>query len=130
MIPVIILNVSLNGGYELKYNSSCNGISFWEGFCKAGLSSGKVTLEHNGKGEDNETFYTRTYHVHLKATIHPAEVKFVYDRRNGNDKASGKVSIYDLILILEALINKEFNIDTGKFMVAMDKEDGFVITEK
>ena len=114
----------------MKFNSSCKGISFWEDICKAGLKSGKVTVAHDGKSENNDSCYTRRYHVHLKSTIYPAEVKFVYDSRENTDKASAKISIYDLVLILQAFIDKEFSLDGDKFAVSMDKENGLTITEK
>jgi len=114
----------------MRYTSSCKAVSFWEDICKSALKSGKVTVVHDGKNENNDSCYTRKYNIHLKATIHPAEIKFIYDSRENYDRASIKISLYDLVLILEAFINKEFNLDADKFAVSMDKENGLMITEK
>jgi len=114
----------------MRFNSSCAGISFWEDLCKAGLKSGKVTVAHDGKSENNNSCYTRKYNIHLKSTIYPAEVRFIYDNRENTDKASAKIALSDLVLILQAFINKEFSLDTDKFTVSMDKESGLTISEK
>lgn len=114
----------------MKYTSSCKAISIWEDICKSALKSGKVTVAHDGRSENNDSCFTRRYNVHLKSTFHPVEVKFVYDSRENSDKASIKISLYDLVLILEALVNKEFNLDSGNLAVSMTKEEGLTITEK
>lgn len=114
----------------MKYNGSCKGISIWEDLCMSGLKSGIVTLAHDGKSKDNDSCYTRKYHINLKSSLYPAEVKFAYDNREGVDKASVKITLSDLVLILQALINREFTFDANKFTVSMDRDEGLVITEK
>jgi hypothetical protein len=129
--PARISAVLLNGGHgNMRYNSSCLATEIWENLCIGGVKKGFIVLTHDGKADDNSGHYTRIYAVRLKATIHPAFVKFVYDKRDGKDRAYVKVSLDDLVLILRAIENQEFSFDAPGLNISMNKDDGFEITQR
>jgi hypothetical protein len=124
--------VLLNGGQNnMRYNSSCLATEIWENLCISGVKKGFVVLSHDGKATDDSGHYTRIYAIRLKATIHPALIKFVYDKRDGKDRAYLKVSLYDLVLILQAFENQEFSFDApAGINISMNKDDGLEITQR
>ena len=114
----------------MRYNSSCLAIEIWENLCIAGVKKGFIKLTHDGKADDNSGHYTRIYEIALKSTIYPAPIKFVYDKRDNKDRAYLKISLPNLVLVLEALANQEFSFDAPGLNISMNKDDGFEITQR
>lgn len=120
----------------MEYVSSCQAIGIWESLCVKGIDKGYVELVHDGKANKDISVYTRVYNVHLKSELEPVRVKFFYDQRV-KDKATRKdvatvdVSLVGLILILQAMVNREIEIDIDAldFRVTKDKE-GLKIVHK
>lgn len=122
----------------MEYVSSCQATEIWENLCIAGVKAGYVEQVHNGKVVDDSTFYTKVYHVHLKSSLYPAVVKFWYDKREKEDKnrnkfrkdvAAVKITIEDLVLLLQALSNREFDLEMPNFSITKTAE-GIRIQQK
>ena len=117
----------------MEYVSSCIGIQVFEAFCINAVKNGQARLVHNGKKDEDSNFFTKVYHINLKASIYPAEVRFWYDKRQKDtvrkDVAGVKASFEDLALILQAIVSKEINIDLPELNIARTP-DGIRITQK
>lgn len=118
----------------MEYVSSCQAIGIWEDLCVQGVVKGYARLAHDGKVDEDISVYTRVYHLDLKSSIQPVPIKFWYDRRIKDksirkDVAGVKIHLDDLILILEAVGNREIKIDMPDFSLTKDR-DGLKIVHK
>ena len=118
----------------MEYVSSCQAIGIWEDLCVQGVAKGYARLAHDGKVDDEISVYSRVYHLNLRASIYPIPIKFWYDRRLKDksirkDVAGVKVSLDDLMSILEAIGNREIKVDMPDFSLTKDR-DGLKIVHK
>lgn len=117
-----------------EYVSSCKSIEVWENLCKAAVSKGYATVKHNGKGEGINA-YSVDYFINLKSSLYPIRFHFWYDRRIKDtvrkDAAAVSFTFEELMLLLQAIINKELKIDLPEFNISrMPNGRGIRIQQK
>lgn len=118
----------------MEYVSSCQAIGVIEEFCQQGIKQGYIELKHDGRIDEDISVYTRIYYISLKASIYPAIVKFWYDKRlkEGSvrkDVAGVKLTLEDLLLILQALSRREISLELPELSIMKDR-DGLKIVQK